>query len=157
MAIVPETVLKACPIFKGFTDTGIAIFASIAVPRAFPKGTQLFVEGKKGESCLIVAEGTVRLSAKNPSGEEISLGDVGAGEPLGELSLVQIGDRLCTATAITDVSALEIRHADVQKLLIQKPQAYVKLLMGIIVFFGQKARDNREMLRMLVGKAPTAP
>jgi CRP-like cAMP-binding protein len=156
MAIVPETVLKACPIFKGFTDTGIAIFASIAVPRAFPKGSQLFAEGKVGESMLIVGDGTVRLSAKNQGGEEISLGDVGSGEPLGELALVQKGERLCSATAMTDVSALEIRHADFQKLLIQKPQACVKLLMGIVVYFGQKARDNREMLRTLVGKAPAA-
>jgi CRP-like cAMP-binding protein len=156
MAIVPETVLKACPIFKGFTDTGIAIFAGIVVPRAFPKGTQLFVEGKKGESLFIIGEGTVRLSAKNQTNEEISLGDVTVGEPLGELALVQIGDRLCTATATSDVSALEIRHADFQKLLIQKPQACMKLLMGIVAFFGQKARDNREMLRMLVGKAPAA-
>lgn len=154
--VVPETVLKACPIFKGFTDTGIAIFASIAVPRAFPKGSQLFTEGKMGESLLIVGEGTVRLSAKSPTGEEISLGDVGAGEPLGELALVQKGERLCSATAMTDVAALEIRHADFQKLLIQKPQACVKLLMGIVAFFGQKARDNRDMLRTLVGKAPTA-
>ena len=80
MAIVPETVLKACPIFKGFTDTGIAIFASIAVPRAFPKGTQLFAEGKKGESLLIVGEGTVRLSAKNQAGR----GDLTRGRRLSE-------------------------------------------------------------------------
>ena len=54
MASVPANTLKACPLFKGFTDTGIQIFASVAVARAFPKGTQLFSEGKTGESLLIV-------------------------------------------------------------------------------------------------------
>ncbi|QSQ26179.1 cyclic nucleotide-binding domain-containing protein [Pyxidicoccus parkwayensis] len=156
MALVPATTLKACPIFKGFTDTGIQIFAGVAVPRAFPKGTALFTEGKAGESLLIIGEGTVRLSAKSASGEDVPLGEVGAGEPLGELALVQKGERLCTATAATDVSALEIRASDFQKLLASKPQACVKLLMGIVGYFGQKARDNRDMLRTLVGKAPAA-
>ncbi|NTX62658.1 cyclic nucleotide-binding domain-containing protein [Myxococcus sp. CA051A] len=154
MALVPANTLKACPLFKGFTDTGIQIFAGVAVPRAFPKGTALFTEGKTGESLLIVGEGTVRLSARNPSGEDVSLGEVGTGEPLGELALVQKGERLCTATAVTDVSALEIRASDFQKLLATKPQACVKLLMGIVGFFGQKARDNRDMIRTLIGKAP---
>ena len=156
MALVPATTLKACPIFKGFTDTGIQIFAGVAVPRAFPKGTALFSEGKAGESLIIIGEGTVRLSAKSASGEDVPLGEVGAGEPLGELALVQKGERLCTAIAATDVSALEIRASDFQKLLASKPQACVKLLMGIVAHFGQKARDNRDMLRTLVGKAPAA-
>ncbi len=154
MALVPANTLKACPLFKGFTDTGIQIFAGIAVPRAFPKGTALFTEGKQGESLLIIGEGTVRLSAKSPSGEDVPLGEVGTGEPLGELALVQKGERLCSATAVTDVSALEIRYADFQKLLATKPQACVKLLMGVVSHFGQKARDNRDMLRTLIGKAP---
>ncbi len=156
MAIAPDAALKACPLFKGFTATGIGIFAGVAVPRAFPKGTPLFTEGKPGESLFIVAEGTVRLSAKGPTGEEVALGEVGAGEPLGELAIVQKGDRLCTATAYTDVSALEIRHEDFQKLLGKKPQACVKLLMGIVSFFGQKTRENRDMLKNLLAKASAA-
>lgn len=150
MQVAPA--LKACPLFKDFTDTGIKIFAGIAVQRAFPKGTQLFAESRPGESLLIVGEGTVRLSAKSAAGEEVVLGDVGAGEPLGELSLVQKGERLCTATAMTDVVAVEIRAADFQQLLGQKPQACVKLLMGIVSYFGEKIRDNREAMRSLVGK-----
>ncbi|MBN8232379.1 cyclic nucleotide-binding domain-containing protein [Corallococcus macrosporus] len=154
MALVPETTLKACPLFKGFTDTGISIFAAAAVSRAFPKGTSLFTEGKPGDSLLIVGEGTVRLSARSPSGEDIPLGEVTVGEPLGELALVQKGERLCSATAQTDVMALEIRAADFQKLLAAKPQACIKLLMGIVSHFGAKARDNRDMLRTLVARAP---
>jgi CRP-like cAMP-binding protein len=144
--------LKTCPLFKDFTDVGIQIFAAIGVARAFPKGSALFLENRPGESLFIVGEGTVRLSARNPAGEEVTLGDVGAGEPLGELTLIQKGERLCTATAMTDVTAVEIRHADFQKLTIQKPQACVKLLMGIVSHFGQKVRENRDAMKTLVGK-----
>jgi CRP-like cAMP-binding protein len=144
--------LKACPLFKDFTDVGIQIFAAIGVPRAFPKGSALFQENRPGESLLIISDGKVRLSARNPAGEDVALGDVGAGESLGELALLQKGERLCTATAVTDVTAVEIRHVDFQKLTAQKPQACMKLLMGIVTHFAQKVRDNREAMKSLVGK-----
>jgi CRP-like cAMP-binding protein len=144
--------LKACPLFKDFTDVGIQIFAAIGVPRAFPKGSALFVENRPGESLFIINEGTVRLSARNTGGEDVTLGDVGAGESMGELALLQKSERLCTATAVTDVTAVEIRHADFQKLTAQKPQACMKLLMGIVTHFSQKVRDNRDAMKALVGK-----
>jgi CRP/FNR family cyclic AMP-dependent transcriptional regulator len=147
-----EAALKACPLFKDFSEVGIQIFAAIGVSRAFPKGAALFQEGRAGESLFIVHEGSVRLSAKSPTGGEVSLADVGAGEPLGELALVQKGERLCTATALTDVLAVEIRHADFQKLTAQKPQACVKLLMSVIFHFTQKVRDNQGAMKSLVGK-----
>ncbi|WP_309887587.1 cyclic nucleotide-binding domain-containing protein [Archangium sp.] len=144
--------LKACPLFKDFTDVGIQIFAAIGVPRAFPKGSTLFVENRPGESLFIISDGTVRLSARNTAGEDVTLGDVGAGEYMGELALLQKSERLCTATAVTDVKAVEIRHADFQKLTAQKPQACMKLLMGIVTLFSQKVRDNRDTMKTLVGK-----
>ena len=69
---------------------------------------------------------------------------------------MQPGPRLCTATASSDVRAVEIRHADFQTLMAQKPQACIKLLMGIVSHFGAKARDNRDMLRTLVARSTGA-
>ncbi len=144
--------LKACPLFRGFTDTGLQIIAGIGTERQFPKGVPLFVENMVGDSMLILADGRVRLSSKAPSGEEVSLGELGAGDYLGELSLIQQGQRMCTATALTPVSAIELRHADFQKLLAQKPQACLKLLMGVVSLFGQKLVDNREVFRSLLAR-----
>ena len=147
-----SSALKACPLFKDFSEVGIQIFATLGVSRAFPKGSVLFQEGRPGESLFIIDSGTVRLSARSTGGEEQTLGDVGTGEPLGELALIQKGERQCTATALTDVTAVEIRHADFHKLTAQKPQACMKLLMGVVTHFAQKVRDNREAMKSLVGK-----
>ncbi len=144
--------LRESGLFKGFTETGLQIFGSVAVERAFPAGSPLFVENMVADSVLIIGEGQVRLSAKSPAGEEVSLGEAGPGEALGSLALLQPGQRMCTATATTHVMAAEIRHADLQKLLAQKPQACVKLLMNIVTDFGARLQDNREALRSLVGR-----
>jgi CRP-like cAMP-binding protein len=147
--------LKACSLFKGFTDTGLLIVGGIAGSRAFPARAPLFVENMIGDSMLIIAQGQVRLTAKNAAGEEVELGELGPGDYLGELALVGESQRLCTATALTQVAALEVRQADFQKLLSQKPQACIKLLMGVIRQFGQKVVENRAAFKQLVPQGPS--
>ncbi|MDQ3263025.1 MAG: cyclic nucleotide-binding domain-containing protein [Myxococcota bacterium] len=145
--------LRTCPLFKGFTDTGLQILAGIATERMFPKGVPLFVENMVADSLLILVEGKVAVTAKNLDQQEVSLGTLVAGDYLGELSLIQQGQRMCTATAAAQVTALEFRHADFQKLMAQKPQACLKLLMTICSTFGQKVTDNKDALRALLPRA----
>ncbi len=149
----PLATLKACPLFKGFTDTGLQILAAIAHERAFPKGAPLFVESMVGDSMFILAQGSVRLTAKNAAGDEVPLGELGASDYLGELALIQQSQRMCTATATSEVHAIELRNADFQKLLAQKPQACLKLLMNVISQFGKKVAENRDAFRALLPKA----
>jgi CRP/FNR family transcriptional regulator, cyclic AMP receptor protein len=146
----PVAALKACPLFKGFTAAGLEILAKITVERKFGAGVPLFAENMVGESLLVLAQGRVKLTTKNKAGEQAALGELGPGDYLGELSLIKQGQRMCTATALNPVIALEIKHADFQRLLAQKPQACVKLLMGIISTFGQKVMDNRDNFKALL-------
>src|SRR5687768_14663164 len=106
------------------------------------------------DSMLIVSAGLVKISAKNGTGGEVTLGtELGPGEVLGELSLIQPSQRMCTATASTGVSAIELQHADFQRLLAQKPQACLKLLMAIVATFGQKVQDSRGTLQQLLPRS----
>ncbi|MBX7114419.1 MAG: cyclic nucleotide-binding domain-containing protein [Myxococcaceae bacterium] len=146
------TALKSSSLFKGFTDTGLQIVASICVRHNYPQGTPLFVESMVSDAMLIIAEGKVALTVKGKANEDLSVGEVGAGDWLGELALINTGQRMCTATASTAVSAFEIRQADFQKLMANKPQACMKLLMGIVGAVGQKVVDNKEALKSLLGK-----
>jgi CRP-like cAMP-binding protein len=144
--------LRSCSLFKDFTDTGLQIVAGISTERVFPRGTPLFVENMIADSLLIVGEGKVRVSSRTLKGDEVALGEMGPGDYLGELSLLQQGQRMCTATALSSIHALELRHVDFQKLLAQKPQACLKLLMGIVTQFGQKVNDNRDALKSLLSR-----
>ncbi|MEW6431978.1 MAG: cyclic nucleotide-binding domain-containing protein [Myxococcota bacterium] len=141
--------LRACNLLQGFTDTGLGILAGICTSRSYPQGTPLFAENMVSDSLLVIAEGTVALSTKSERGE-LSLGELGPGDWLGELSLIQTGQRACTATATTAVSAFEIRQSDFQKLMASKPQACMKLLMAICTHFGQKVMANKDALKSLV-------
>ena len=145
--------IKTSSLFKGFTETGLQIFGAIATARVFPRGTPLFVEGMVGDSLFIVALGQVRLTAKNTVGEDVNIGEIGPGEHIGEMALLSQGPRLCTAVAMSDVTALEFRSVDFQRLLAQKPQACLKLVLVIAGAMAQKVRDLQPALKPLVGKS----
>jgi CRP/FNR family transcriptional regulator, cyclic AMP receptor protein len=146
----PVAALKASPLFAGFTETGLSILAGITAPHSYPQGTPLFVENMVSDAMLIIVEGRVSLSAKDTKNADVTLGEIGPGDYLGELSLISTGQRMCTATALSPVRALEIRQADFQKMLSLKPQACIKLLMSIVSKFGQKVADNKDALRSLL-------
>ena len=150
MAIVD--VLRGSALFRGFTETGIQILAGIAVERTVAAGSPVFVEEAVSDALILIGDGHVRLTAKGTSGEAVSLGEAGPGDALGALWLVRPARRMCSATAASGVSAVEIRHADFQRLLGQKPQACLKLLMNVVSDFGQRLQENREGLRSLVSK-----
>jgi CRP-like cAMP-binding protein len=150
--MAPLEVLKACPLLKSFTDTGLQIVASIATERIFPKGAPLFAENMVADSMFVVASGTVGLSCKGTNGSETQVGELGPGDVAGELALLHPGIRLCTATARSSVLALELRHADFQKLLAQKPQACLKLALALVAHFSEKTMENRELLKKLTAE-----
>jgi CRP-like cAMP-binding protein len=145
-------VLRGSALFRGFTETGIQILAGIAVERAFSAGSPIFVEEAVSDALIVIGDGQIRLSAKSASGEAVSMGEAGPGDALGALSLVSPARRMCSATAVSRVSAVEIRHADFQRLMGQKPQACLKLLMNVVSDFGQRLQENRDGLRALVAK-----
>jgi CRP-like cAMP-binding protein len=146
------TALRASALFQDFTDTGIGILSGICTSRSYPTGTPLFVENMVSDSLLIIADGRVGLTSKNAQGQESALGELAAGESLGELSLISTGQRLCTATATTQVTVFEIRQADFQRLMGVKPQACIKLLMAICQQFGVKVMANRDALKSLLAR-----
>jgi CRP/FNR family transcriptional regulator, cyclic AMP receptor protein len=74
---------------------------------------------------------------------------LGPGDTLGELSLLQTSRRLCSALAESDVKAVELRADAFKKLLSQKPQACIKLMLNISAEFGKKLNANRDGLRLL--------
>src|SRR5262245_33883678 len=119
-AVDPVAALKASPLFAGFTETGLTILAAITAPKHYPRGTPLFVESMVSDCMLIIVDGKVGLTTRNAGGAEVQLGEVGPGDWLGEISLISSGQRMCTATALSGVSALEIRQVDFQKTLALK-------------------------------------
>lgn len=145
--------LQRSSLFKDFTETGLKIFAELAVAKAIPAGSPIFVENMVGESLFVVVSGTVRLTQRTADGEK-ELGTVGPGEHVGELALLGKSVRLVSAVATTQCEVLEIAHRDYFKKAAEKPAACLKLALAIAAGLAAKVADNRELLRELATKRP---
>jgi CRP/FNR family cyclic AMP-dependent transcriptional regulator len=147
--------LQRCPLFGEFTETGLRIFASIAVEKAVEAGAPLFVEGMAGESLFILVSGQVRVTQKEPRGER-ELAVLGPGEHLGGLGLLARSTRLVSAVAASPCEVIELTQRDFARLQPQKPQACLKLALAIAAELAGRAGENRELLRELAGRRPPA-
>jgi CRP-like cAMP-binding protein len=140
--------LQKTPLFREFTETGLKIFAAIALEKEIPAGTPLFAENMVGESLFIVKSGTVKITQKTADGER-ELAVVGAGEHLGELALLAKSVRLVSAIAATRCEVLELTQRDFVRLQPQKPQACLKLALAIANDLAQRASESREAMRAI--------
>ncbi len=143
--------LARCPLFKGFTDTGLQILASIARERTLPEGTPIFREDMPGDALYVLASGDVRIAMTGADGREQTLAVLGENEFFGELALLTPGaERLVSANAQSEVVLLEFQQKDFARLQTQKPQACLKLILNIAGEFGRKLADNRPLLRSML-------
>jgi CRP/FNR family cyclic AMP-dependent transcriptional regulator len=145
----PSATFARCDLFKDFSETGLAILASIAAERALPAGTPLFVEGMASDAFFVVKAGSFKVQMRrSDSGEEHQLGVLKIGAALGQLALLQTtGLRMVSAIAVEPSEVVEIRARDFHRLQAQKPQACLKLMMAVATQLGNALAENRDLLR----------
>jgi CRP/FNR family cyclic AMP-dependent transcriptional regulator len=73
--------------------------------RTYGASEIIFEEGSAGAEMFIVYSGRVQLTTNAP-GREVVLGEVGAGDFFGEMSLVDLSPRTATAKAVEDGTRL---------------------------------------------------
>ncbi len=142
--------LSASHLFKSFTETGTQLIGSVAQEKSLPAGTPLFVENMIGEALYVIAEGQVRVAARAPDGREHTLVRLQTGDSLGEAALLRTGPRLCSAYAETPIRVVEIARRDIVALQKTKPQACIKLLMGIVDLLAERTKDVDPELKKLI-------
>ncbi len=143
-------VLKQAALFKNFTETGLQIIASIAVEKRVPPRTPLFVENMIGDGLYIVADGSIRLSVRDKEGKDVVLATLGPGDSLGEAAVLRAGPRLCSAIAEEESRVVEISRRDLAMLQRSKPQACLKLMMGVVERIGEGIQATQGDLRGLL-------
>ena len=146
-------ILRACPLFAGFTDVGLQIIATIAVPQSVAAGEALFEEGQPSDALHVVTGGEAEISVLAPDGEPRILGRVGEGDVVGEMALLGSGRRLATVRAVTDLEELRVSRKEFSQLQRRKPQACLKLLMAIVQGFGRRLGEDADSLRSLLARA----
>ena len=99
--------MRKVPLFRGMSTSALETVADRATETTFADGETVTREGQPGDTFYIVTDGRLRVSKQGAP-----VRDLGPGDFLGEISLVDGGPRTATVTADGPVQALVIRRAD---------------------------------------------
>jgi CRP-like cAMP-binding protein len=95
---------------------------------SFNVGEPIFHIGAPGQSLMVILAGTVRVSLPGPRGKAVILADLGVGELLGEIALLDGKERSADATALTKCDLLVLERRDVVTFLEKRADICLKLL-----------------------------
>lgn len=156
--------LGKCLLFRALDDEARQILATRVHHRNYKSGEPIFHLGTPGQSMMVVLQGVVRVSLPGPKGKLVILADLEAGELLGEVALLDGGERSADAVALTNCSMAVLERRDVVPFLQNRPDTCLKLLelmcarlrksderMSEIAFFELPARLAKVLLEKIDG------
>ena len=129
-------VLQTVPLFQGMTDRSIGIIADLAQPATYAPGDALTREGDPGESFIVLTSGSADVAQGGRS-----IRTLGAGDFLGEVSLIDGGPRTATVTATTPIDALVIDCAGFGRLMDEFPAIRLDLVTALAQRLRQRSTD----------------
>lgn len=107
-------------------------------------GETLFKQGDKSENMLVLLSGEVSIRMGDPA---VEIGRVGAGETVGELSLLTNNSRSATAVTAKDIEAACLTYEELSELARLRPDVAVIIYRNLASGLGQKLkRSNIELV-----------
>jgi len=101
-------------------------------------GEQLFCEGQEAECLVLIETGALDLTSARAG----ALGQVGAGDCLGALSLVAVGPREVTAVASEAACVWVLSRESFRRLCEDAPRAACRILEAALADFAGAAREG---------------
>lgn len=136
--------LAPMSLFAHCTELELRAVAAATVPRRYPSGTPLFLQGDPGTELYLLVQGEVDIES-----ERGVLATLEPGTAFGEMALLDEPARSATARASTHVEALVIPRDAFFRLLRANPPLAVKILWNmLLVLSGRLRRTSGELARL---------
>jgi CRP/FNR family cyclic AMP-dependent transcriptional regulator len=103
--------LRSTRVFGSLDPTALDELATVCLPRTFRRDQFLCYQGDPGDSLFVLVDGLVKITVASERGDEMVLATLGAGEVLGELSVIDPGPRSASAVAVQATTALVINRS----------------------------------------------
>lgn len=114
--------LKNIPVFAGLDPAATNTIAKLASEVSVPAGKELVREGDYSYDMLAIEEGTAEVTR---GGDHVA--DLGPGDIVGEIGVVEKGTRNATVTATSAMVLVTLDRWDVKRLSKQSPEVHDSL------------------------------
>lgn len=120
--------LKKIPFLEGLDEDALGRLLATATPAVLKPRKALFHEGDPGGSMFLVLSGKIKITNISASGKECILAFVGAGEVIGEMTLLDGAARTATAEAVESARVLEITRTAFLDTLAANTETAIKII-----------------------------
>jgi CRP/FNR family transcriptional regulator, cyclic AMP receptor protein len=125
-------ILRDVALFRDLPETELAVLAHQVVRREYGRNELIFSQGDRGDGLYIVADGHVRISRDNVSGDEVIITLHDVGEYFGELALFDDEPRSASATAEDRTVVLFLSRSIFREFLESHPAALFSCLQVVV-------------------------
>jgi CRP/FNR family cyclic AMP-dependent transcriptional regulator len=140
-----RNILTLIPLFTGLGETQLAWIAQRAHRRMFPNGTRIITAEQPGEAVYIILAGTVKIHIEQADGRDVVLAIIGAGDTLGEMSLLDSAGHSASAVTLEDSLLLWMDKAAFQQMLADFPP----VTLNLVRIMSSRMRLNNELIQAL--------
>jgi CRP-like cAMP-binding protein len=132
LTIERVSALKRVSLFERTPDRVLAGIAHTLEEQTFAPGEDLMTEGAVEDWMFVLVDGTVRITRSDRAVE------LGPGEVVGELAVLDPQPRAGTVTALTEVLAFRLRKVDFDEALRTRPEVAA----GVIGELVERLRES---------------
>jgi CRP-like cAMP-binding protein len=136
--------LRETQVFGALDPTALGELAAVCVPRTFRRDQYLMYQGDPGDHLAVVVDGLVKITVTSDRGDEMVLATLGAGEVLGELSVIDHGPRSASAVAVQPTTALVVNRGALLTAMQHSPallDALLRMLGGMVRRLTEQTTD----------------
>jgi CRP-like cAMP-binding protein len=128
-------------VFEGFEKAEIEMLAQYLRCYRVPAGIEIIVEGEPGDFMLLLIDGSMEIAKKDHRGLPVHIGDANPGKTLGEMSVIDGEPRFASCVTVTETVVAVLGRGELMRLIAERPQLGVKLLMRMAVLLNQRLRQ----------------
>jgi CRP-like cAMP-binding protein len=116
-----EEFLSRAPLFARLESRQLHRLAELCVPRSYEAGEEIVVEGSTGLGLFVITGGRVEVT-RGTGEEKVVFAELGSGDLLGEMSLVDDQPRSATVRTLEPTTCLLITRGSFQALVDREPE-----------------------------------
>lgn len=156
MHTVRIELLQQMPIFGAISEEALAFLLEPATEVRVAAGAYFFREGDLAQSMYVLESGRVAI-LKSWGGEELLLRELGQGDCIGEMALLDLFPRSASVKVLEDCTAIELSAAHLMRLYEHDLEQFALIQMNMAREMSRRLRITDDLLFRIRMGAPPAP
>ncbi|MDF1594900.1 MAG: cyclic nucleotide-binding and patatin-like phospholipase domain-containing protein [Acidimicrobiia bacterium] len=134
--------ISTIPLFSALSEATLKELVDCSSDRRLVGGEILMREGEAGDSMFVVVNGRLRADVLAGDGSSTVVGEISAGETVGEMALLSDHPRSATVRAVRDSNLIELSREVFHDLVSREPAALAAIARMIVARLGRSIHSG---------------